>query len=77
MLGSGDETMVTFGTSHLNAAVMAWHTNPLLTLGTMKEAVMPMLRHLVAEVVKWTRDRKPNAFEGPIKAHLTIDLTGK
>lgn len=77
MLGSGDETMVTFGTSHLNAAVMAWHTNPLLTLSTMKEAVMPMLRHLVAEAAKWTRNRKPNAFKGPIEAHLTIDLTGK
>ncbi|KIR08920.1 hypothetical protein RA16_05750 [Levilactobacillus brevis] len=69
--------MVTFGTSHLNSAVMAWHANPLLTLGTMKEAVMPMLRHLVAKTAKGTRDRKPNAFEGPIEAHLTIDLTGK
>ncbi|GEA99509.1 hypothetical protein ACN50C_08840 [Levilactobacillus brevis] len=69
--------MVTFGTSHLNATVMAWHTNPLLTLSTMKEAVMPMLRHLVAEAAEWPCDRKPDPFEGSIKTYLTVDLAGK
>ncbi|MCM6796359.1 hypothetical protein NE303_10295 [Levilactobacillus brevis] len=56
---------------------MAWHTNPLLTLSTMKEAVMPMLRHLVAEAAEWPCDRKPDPFEGSIKTYLTVDLAGK
>jgi len=69
--------MTTLRTSHANTAVMTWNPDALLTIFTMKETVVPMLRQLIAESGERSYEWEPEMLKATIDSNLRVDFLRK
>lgn len=76
-LSSRVELVPTLGAGDSYVAVVARYPNPLVTLRTVEEAVVPMLADLVGEAAERTDQDEPESLKTAVQRDLPVDIMGE